>query len=281
METRERASAAFPAGQGDMSLITVDNVIFHVHRAVLRHSSPVFETVLEQGRDGKGGSSPLKLKFEAEKTTLDHLLMFAYPNKISPSIQDISVLAALFRAAKRYEMDGVLHQLRLCLTELTIVDEAIQPPLYIRAPLAVLAISYAFDCTLEARLALRECVKGNLEEHIAGAAGFDVPAELFCEIVRLRRLRMDWFTSTVNEIPWNTSCSHCIQKQGEWRVQLIRELHTCMQFETLKKSFDTAISGKCNYGHQVPNFTQADLERWKANTTRIEETLPPLPHISR
>lgn len=266
--TRERISRTFSAGQGDVALVTIDNALFYVNRAILRYSSHVFETILEKGEEEDDGSSLPRLKMEAEASTLEHLLAFAHPNMLSPSIDDVNVLAAVFRAAKRYEMDGVLQQLRKSLTEVKIVHDIMSQPLFVKAPLAVLVMSYAFDCPVEGRIALRECIKGRLEDHVAGAIEFDVPTELISNILKLRQERETWFMSKLNSIPWPTNnCYHCACKYGDWRVQVITKLHTKPEFEGFKQTL--SIPGNCASGHAVPQpVDQTTLQSWSVEAIR-------------
>lgn len=277
-ESHPRTSTAYPAGQGDFTFITIDNVIFHIDRAIMRYSSHVFEVIFEREDVGEG-SSPLKI--EADAVTFEHLLTFAHPNKPSPSIDDIHVLAALFRAAKRYEMDGVLHQLRKSLFEFTLVDDAIVNPWFQRAPLAVLVIAHAFDCTIEARHALRECLKGSLEVHIAGAANFDIPAQLLAAVVRMRQERIDLMVAKIDGIQhvYATNCFHCGLKQGDWRYRALRALQSGQPLDTLK-----AISniGNCGAGHIIANRIEPTIWNiWMAEVAAKEGTLPFLPQTSR
>lgn len=276
-ESHLRTSTAYPDGQGDITFITIDNVIFHVDRAIMRYSSHVFEIIFEKDDVGES-SSPLKI--EAEAATFEHLLTFAHPNKPSPSIDDIHVLAALFRAAKRYEMDGVLHQLRKCLFDFTIADDEMVDPWYKRAPLAVLVIADAFACTIEARLALRECLTGSIEAHIAGAANFDIPAQLLAAVIRMRQERMDFMVAKFEGVLWAgvNNCFYCGWKQGEWRFRALRGLHLGQPLETLR---NVSNLGSCASGHAVPLLVAPTTwDTWIAEAVAKEGTLPLLPQIS-
>lgn len=176
-------------------------MVFHVHRAVLFHSSHIFETIFDKGDGRTDAASVPPLKIEANADALELLLTFAYPNKSSPYIRELNTLGAVFRAAKRYEMESVLHQLRKTLLEIGMIDEKFIPPLYAAVPLATLTLCYAFDGSVEGRFALRECLKGNLEEYVKGAADFDIPGPLLSAVLRLRRERMEWFKSKLATIP--------------------------------------------------------------------------------
>ena len=278
---QERTSPTFPAGQGDIALVTIDNTVFYVHRAVLRYSSHVFETILENGGGEEDESSQPRLKIETDASTLDHLLAFAHSNMSSPSIDDVNVLAAIFRAAKRYEMDGVLQQLRKSLMEVKMVHDVMVQPLFVKAPLAVLVMSYAFDCPAEGRLALRECIKGRLEDHVAGAVEFDIPAELISTILRLRQERETWCLAKLNSVRWPTSnFYYCACKCGDWRVQVMSQLRTKPQFETLKQVF--SIPRNCASGHVIPQpVDQTTLDSWTLEISQLEQVIPTLPRLSR
>jgi BTB/POZ domain len=276
----ERTSSVYPAGHGDLALITVDNVVFHVHRAVLQHSSLVFGTIFDNGPKGEQDDDPQPpLKMETDALTLEALLTFTYPDRPSPSIGDVKALASLFRAAKRYEMEGVLHQLRRSLVEIKIIRDSLVQPLYIKSPLAVLIICYAFDCFDEGRLALRECLKGNLEDHITGAQDFDLPSELLSTLLRLRSDRMSWLKTKLDALPWPTNgCQHCLQRFGEWKLETTLQVQSHLAFEQLKAGVSKA--GNCRGGHAVlqPDPRNA-LADWLVEAQELEGSLPKLPRI--
>ena len=279
--THQGTSNAFPPGQGDITLVTVDDITFHVHRAVLRHSSSVLETIFDKGDgEGDGGSLP-SLKIEASASTLEHLLALAYPNKPSPDFQELGLLTDVFRAAKRYEMEGVLQQLRRSLLEPRVINESIVQPMYITAPLATLVLCCAFDGAMEGRFALRECLRGDLEEHIVGAADFDIPAELLSTILRMRRERLDWFKGKLDSVKWiHNSCYFCGRKQEEWSTRVLRMLNPQLCFEKARTALYTPIS--CMSGHNTPvPVTLGTLELWLAEATALETKLPVLPHLHR
>ncbi|KIM31378.1 hypothetical protein M408DRAFT_327608 [Serendipita vermifera MAFF 305830] len=279
---RERVSPVYPAGHGDIALITLDNTLFHVHRAILQHSSLVFATIFENGPkeepDNDQDQTPLKM--ETDGTTLEQLLTFAYPDRQSPTIDDVDAIASIFRAAKRYEMEGVLQQLRKSLVETRIKHDSIVPPLYVRAPLAVLVICYAFDCPDEGRLALRECLKGNLEDHIAGSHSFELPSELLSKLLHLRAERMAWFTAKLNALPWPVNgCAHCLRKYGEWRLESTMKIQARLNIEEL--SACVSKSGNCASGHPILNpDPRTVLTEWLVEAKELEEVLPKLPRIS-
>ena len=276
----ERTSPLYPAGHGDISLISIDNTVFHVHRAVLQHSSLVFATIFENSLKGEPNDDmQAPLKMETDAVTLEHLLTFAYPDRPSPSIDDVAAIATLFRAAKRYEMDGVLHQLRKSLMETRVVRDSLAQPLYVQAPLAVLVICCAFDCPDEGRLALRECLKGNIEEFIADAHDFDLPSGLLSALLRLRSDRMAWFKTKLDEFPWPVDgCKHCIQKFGEWKLETTLKIQAQLNFDQLKASVSKA--GSCRSGHAIlqPDPREA-LANWLTEAQELEGSLPKLPHV--
>jgi hypothetical protein len=279
-----RVSSAFPAGYGDIPLLTVDNTVFYVHSTALQHSSAVFETIFENGPREKGddGSTVPPLKIEADAATLERLLSYIYPSRPSPSIDDVNVIASLFRVAKRYEMEGIMHQLRKVLLEIRIIRNTVIQPLYIKDPFAVLLIAYAFDCPDEGRFALRECLKGKLQSHILGAAEFDVPAEVMAMLLRLREDRLNWFSTKLESIQWPTNnCYNCVRALGESKFKVINQLGKNLEFDVLKS---TLLSiGNCYSGHVVATTVpqlQDTLNTWAAEAKEMEEALPTLPRLS-
>ncbi|KAG8758114.1 hypothetical protein FRC14_000738 [Serendipita sp. 396] len=273
-----QASTSFPDGKGDITLLAVDNVIFHVHRAVLQHSSSVFETIFEAGsvKDEEKQAFKQPLKVEADARTLDVLLRYIYPNRCSPIIEDVNLLASVFRAAKRYEMEGVSDQLRRGLMETRVTHQKIIPPLYIRYPFSIMAISHAFGCYDEARVAMKECIKGDLKAHMEGALDLDAPVSLMATIIRLRENRASWFQSKLDKMPWpSNSCIHCCRKCAEWRFQLERRAMLELDFEAMRRGLETQQF--CPAGHEIARLVVAStlsswLEEWKI----MEENLPPL-----
>lgn len=278
----ERMSGSYPTGYGDISLLTVDNTIFHVHRSVLQHSSDVFETIFENGpKSDTEGRTSAPLKIEADAATLELLLAFIYPNKQAPYIDNISTISALFRVAKRYEMEGVKQQLRKGLLEIRLVRNTIVPPLYVKSPLAVLAISYAFECADEARFALRECIKGSLRQHLEDAQEFDFPSELMQILLRLREERMAWFLTRLDSLQWpNNNCFNCARRFGEWKMKTISELDKNLEITQLKTS--ASRLEKCWSGHIIWTADmQGALDQWLSEAKELENALPSLPRLSR
>lgn len=276
---RERVSPVYPAGHGDIALITLDNTLFHVHRAILQHSSLVFATIFESDSKEEQGEDECQapLKMETDGATLERLLTFAYPDRQSPSLDDVEAIANVFRAAKRYEMDGVIYQLRKSLIETKIKHDGLTPPLYVRAPLAVLVICYAFDCLDEARLALRECLKGNLEDHIASSHSFELSSELLSKLLHLRSERMGWFTAKLNTLPWPVNnCVNCFRKFGEWKLESSFRIQNRLNIEELMACISKP--GNCISGHPIPMPSTAT--EWLMEAKELEETLPKLPRIS-
>ncbi|KAG8808750.1 hypothetical protein FRC17_003799 [Serendipita sp. 399] len=270
-----QVSTSFPDGKGDITLLTVDGVVFNVHRAVLQHSSPIFETIFEAG-SVKTETEEVKpqLKVEADAATLDIILRYIYPSMRSPTIEDVDILASVFRAAKRYEMDGIQYQLRRELLEMRIVRQKIVPPFYIRQPFAVLIIMHAFECYDEARLALHECLKGDMKVHMEGASTLDIPVPLMSTILRLREHNASWFRAKLDEIPWpSPSCHLCYLMHAIWRRALERDIMLELDFDVLKEEVET--SGKCGSGHEClktmpPDKLSSWLEEWKER----QDTLP-------
>jgi len=278
-----RVSSAYPAGYGDIPLLTVDNTVFYVHSTALQHSSAVFETIFENGpkeKDDEGSIAPLKI--EADAATFERLLAYIYPSRPSPSIDDVNVIASLFRVAKRYEMEGIMHQLRKVLLEIRIIRNTVIEPLYIKDPLAVLLIAYAFDCPDEGRFALRECLKGKLQSHIMGAAEFDIPAEVMAMLLRLREERLNWFSTKLESMQWPTNnCYNCARALGECKIKAINQLGKNLGFEILKGTLSNI--GNCVSGHVVATTTpqmQDTLNTWAAEAKEMEEILPTLPRLS-
>ncbi|KAG8785499.1 hypothetical protein FRC20_001431 [Serendipita sp. 405] len=277
-----QVSKGFPDGKGDITLLTVDNVIFHVHRAILQHSSAVFETIFEAGdaKDEEDEPTKQQLKFEADAATLDLLLRHIYQNHCSPRIEDVDQLASVFRAAKRYEMEGVFDQLRRSLLEMRITRRKVVSPLYIRYPFAILAITYAFELYEEARLALRECMKGDMKAHMEGASNFDVPVPLMNTIISLRESRANWFKSKLDGIPWpSTNCIYCYRKCAEWRCQLERNVMSKLDFEVVRR--ELAKPERCENGHDPSQLVPAGtLSAWSDEWKKMQEVLPELPEDS-
>jgi hypothetical protein len=280
-----RVSSAFPAGYGDVPLLTVDNTVFYVHSTALQHSSAVFETIFENGpreKDDEGSTVP-PLKIEADAATLERLLSYIYPSRPSPSIEDVNVIASLFRVAKRYEMEGIMHQLRKTLLEIRIIRNTVIQPLYIKDPLAVLLIAYAFDCPDEGRFALRECLKGKLQSHILGAAEFDIPAEVMAMLLRLREERLNWFSTKLESIQWpNNNCYNCVRALGEYKIKVINQLGKNLEFEVLRSILSNIAN--CYSGHVVATTLptlQDTLNTWATEAKEMEETLPTLPRLTR
>lgn len=270
-------SASYPPGAGDTAFITIDNVIFHVDKTLLRYSSRVFETIFER-EDTSEQVVPLKI--EAEAANFEHILAFIHPTLPSPSLDDIRTLAALFRAAKRYEMEGVLYQLRKSIIEIGLVEDKLSTPWYKRAPLGILIVANAFDCVAESRLALRECLKGRLGDHIVGAAGFDIPAEIIGAIVRLREERMGQLTTKLNSLTSTTtySCAGCSLQQAHLRFNLFQKLQLHLQPSELKNDVGRPLL--CTGGHQrACPVSAAGIDLWTFELMQQEERLP-LPSLN-
>lgn len=277
-EPRTSQSASFPPGAGDTAFITIDNVVFHVDRALLRYSSRVFGTIFEREVTNDRHTNPLRI--EAEAATFEYILAFIHPILSSPSIDDIRILAALFRLAKRYEMEGVLHQLRRSLVEVRVVEDRPVLPWYKREPLAALVVAHAFDCITESRLALRECLKGPLEAHVAGAASFDIPAEVMGTVLRLRKERLDLLATKLNPNGGITNtdrnCFYCAMQQAQWRFNLLQHLQSHLQLSKLR---DTLPSGHVYcanpHSHLVEcQITPETIDAWSQDHARQEEGLP-------
>lgn len=269
-------STIYSAGKEDIILTTIDNVTFHVDQALLRCSSHVFKTIFE--REDKG-TSPLKI--EAEGATLGHLLAFVHPNMPSPLIDDMQTLVALFRVAKRYEMEGVLYQLRKILLEISVVDDVVVPPWYKREPLAIFIVAHAFDCVTESRLALRECLKGPLEAHIAGATSFEISVELMGAVLRLRQERLEQLAMKLNSIGSFVaprSCFHCGVTHGQWRLTLLQKLQLHLQPSELRNDLSGSLI--CAAGHAVySHISLANIDTWVCELNQQEEQLP-LPKLN-
>lgn len=279
--THERVSALYPVGHGDIALLSIDNLLCYVHRHILEHSSPIFGTIFSVRNKGSEDNGPPRLKIEARGSTLETLLAFIYPDRAPPLIESIVVIDQLFRVAKRYEMEGVLHQLRRCLLEVRVAGDTVTTPLFVKHPLAVLVISYVFECPEEGRLALRECLRGDINDHVAGAKGFDIPSELMSAVLTYRRERSEWFLTELDTVGWPANnCINCYKAVAEKRTKSAHLIANRSNTDVYTEIWNKL--GQCNSGHiiSLPNL-ESWTTGWAEKAKRLEESLPQFPHLPR
>lgn len=276
-----KVSSSFPEGHGDLCVSSVDNHIFYIHRSALQHASSVFGTVFERGtEDDDQKKDPIKL--EADGKTLETVLRLLYSNREATPVRDTRQLAAIFRFAKRYEMDGIFHLLRKEMLAIRVVGDSIIHPLYVTDPISSLIIAHAFDCEAEARLALRECVKGALDSQLDLAGDFDIPVHLMQTILRLRNERVQLLVDKLKLIPMvQNGCIHCATTYDQWRGQILSSIQREPSFLIFKNSIKTTPITNCAGGHASVNQTNlsTNLSTWSTEFDALELTLPTLPRI--
>lgn len=282
-----QVSPLFPAGSGDIRLISTDGTIFYVHRLILRLASPFFETMFEIGSEGTPQSNHLPLRVEADAKTLTCLLQYLYPTPCRPRITDLGQLTATLRTAKRYEMEGVIEQLRSVLTERYLEEDELIVPLYIRYPLPVLLIADAFGFIAEKRLALRECLEGDLTEHLKTVISSDIPARIMIGLLELRKERLEWFRSKLNawSPPLVEPC--CSQKFLEHRQKIETKVYHCLEFQPFVDELTKGL--RCDNqkvttssfikGHLIAVPFDAVVQRWEREWVVLRKSIPKVPPI--
>ncbi|CAG7852982.1 SubName: Full=Uncharacterized protein {ECO:0000313/EMBL:CCA72179.1} [Serendipita indica DSM 11827] len=267
-------STLFPAGQGDFLVTSADRMLFYVHQTALLHASGNFKAAFEKSASEATAGAIPALKMEENAVTLEILFQYVYQDRQSPSIGDVHILNNVFRAARKYEMEGVLQQLRKSLLETRLHQGRIIQPLYVRYPFATLAIATAFDCKDEARFALRECLKGDLASHIKDASGIQIPADLVVYVMRLRRERAAWFSSKLDSWPWPTEgCHNCYRGYAEIRMQLEKELAFSLDYKSVKQVVIDP-SRTCSSQHHIPEATRELIQAWDAEWFEMKQPLP-------
>ncbi|KAG8758116.1 hypothetical protein FRC14_000740 [Serendipita sp. 396] len=276
-----KPSTEFPAGNGDIRLLSTDGTLFHVHSTILQQSSTFFQTMFQIGPPEVDNSSkderPLNIDANAE--TLDLLLRSVYPNRENPEFNDLQTLASVLRVAKRYEMDAISQQLGRTMLANRIVNDKILPPFYISSPIPTLAIAYAFDCNLVARCALRECLTGEISTHFAQGKDFDLPVELINHILKLRKERSDWFRARVemHQTGWPTNeCESCEKIRSYWKTEIALYLDRNLDVDYFKATVHDEWNCLCAKQHRSVFVPHSDAKGWLEEWSELSTKLPAL-----
>ena len=181
------------------------------------------------------------------------------------NIASLDQLAAVLRAAKCYEMQGVMEQLRGILTDPNLEEGSVVEAFYIRSPLHALVIADNYGFLPEAKLALRECLDGDLTKHLRSTANFDIPARLMVAILDLRNRRLDLLRSKLKSwapvLPdgWEA----CSRKLSEHRYKIEAALYYNPSFQTLSDLLAESPR-TCNiWNHTITIPGQVEQKQWE------------------
>lgn len=212
-----RISETFNREFGDFALLSSDDTLFYMPRAILQYSSRVFATMLEIGSSSSTNDTPVTM--QADSRILKMTLTFIHPGMANPAVEDVKTLAQLLRISKQYEMEGMLDALRLCfLTSSITTGES----LIIREPLAVLALASAFEYKDIETMALEEVIKGNMAADIGASKDFEIPLAVFQRVLKAREDRVRIYMEKVLAIN-NVATSTCVNAPDYSKVRLVKE----------------------------------------------------------
>ncbi|KIP02259.1 hypothetical protein PHLGIDRAFT_122607 [Phlebiopsis gigantea 11061_1 CR5-6] len=137
-DTIPTKSDIFCSPTADLVLRSADDVDFCVHKLILATSSPFFDDMsrLPQPATASADPSAAPVATMAETSrTLDILLHLVYPDK-HPAPFSLLELGRVLKAADKYDMDGVVGQLR----------QLLGLPMYVQAePYRVFALACQYD----------------------------------------------------------------------------------------------------------------------------------------
>jgi BTB/POZ domain len=305
-------SSAFNETSSDFALISSDNTIFYVPRAVLQLSSKVFETMFKAGTESAEDADPIRM--QATGKELETVLKFAHPGHKNPIVNDATTLADLLRVAKQYEMEVVLDNLREWFVKPRYENGVSTEPIAIREPLTSFVVAASFEFENEVRFALREVVKSDLEKELDKARKYDIPLSLMHLLYKLRAARVVWHTGKVMELSealitsrqslnrrqvsassfgFATSVGTVTESVDrdvaminlpvgclQWQYSAMKALEARPTFHTLKEAVSKEMNGDTGggvfSGFEIRSTVLGLMEKWEAEAARLESEFPEL-----
>jgi hypothetical protein len=149
-------SEDFPAGYGDLALISSDSVTFHFPRGVLEHVSPVFRDMFYVG-GATHASTQVPLQLTEDADTLQFLLSFVDPLKDRPKINS-KTLFSFLEAARKYQIPNAMKWFR----EQVVTEGGPANHLATENPMWILHIGEEFNCDETRKYAMRLVIKAKM-----------------------------------------------------------------------------------------------------------------------
>jgi BTB/POZ domain len=255
-------SSIFDETTGDFALISSDETIFHVPRAVLQLSSKVFEAMFEAGTPSTEDVAPIRMQADAQH--LEMILKLTHPGHISPIISDITTLAELLRIAKQYEMESVKDQLRVWFMKERIEDGMVLQSIIAASPLAAFVVATSFECVDEARYALKEVIKCDLCQDLGACKNYEIPLYLMQYILKLRAGRATWLKTRLKQFS-KLARNHCMFAANHGHSSATKEeaVDLCLTWE---QNASEALEA-------VPSFTTLKIILCDASFGSIPDNL--------
>ncbi|KLO10944.1 hypothetical protein SCHPADRAFT_999218 [Schizopora paradoxa] len=105
----------YAAADGDVVLVSSDNVKFKVHSLILREASTVFEGMVNMPApqpDGAGNSSDHEVKLEEPSFVVESLMDAIYPRETLPTVSNYAQAWEIAKAADKYMIGRALSILQ-------------------------------------------------------------------------------------------------------------------------------------------------------------------------
>ncbi|KAF8904282.1 hypothetical protein CPB85DRAFT_982180 [Mucidula mucida] len=144
----------FNSADADVVLVSCDGAKFAVHKCILSVASPFFKDMFSLPQSSSSTQRNIDIECTETKDVLFVLLRFMYPVP-NPSVASLDALVPLLEAARKFQLDYIVDELRL-----TLVDERLG---FVKeAPLRVYAIATRFGFEEEMRVAAKGTLRYNV-----------------------------------------------------------------------------------------------------------------------
>jgi len=176
----EHGVLSFP--DGDITLISSDEIVFRLDSIILKRASPFFADMLRLPQPGNGGNRTRPIRMEETGAILDDILRCIYPPAKPPRISSIDHALALLRTVRKFDMSSA--QLSDAVTQYL---GNIEPP--IRAWAIALNEGHNEACKIAVRRFMVSNGDLRHQSHLDELSRIDVQS-----FFRLSQLRNDYVT---------------------------------------------------------------------------------------
>ncbi|CCA73444.1 hypothetical protein PIIN_07398 [Serendipita indica DSM 11827] len=261
-------SKTFPAGYGDLELVSSDSVVFHFPRFLLSHMSPIFNDMFSIAQEDNSTSSASRLTVTEDSKTLEAFLGFLDPKQRSPSL-DFAILPQLLEAGRKYEVPQISEwwESQISLEE----KSTLAMSFVLTQPMTSLILAFRYGLKDTARLALRELVRAPLSDLYTTMA---LETTLLSRLLQLRQQRVQWLQSKISG--WYRGilqCTSCYQSQlhlGQQVFTLSTSIASEPSLRGLRKSGVHWAKPPC--GHHLDSA--ALFQSWEAEIIKLEKEIP-------
>ncbi|KAG8760964.1 hypothetical protein FRC14_000565 [Serendipita sp. 396] len=278
-QTDLRDSEEFPAGYGDIQLISSDRAIFHFQQWLLMYMSPVFKDMFTIG-DAKGGNNPPSVTLSEDSKTISMVLRFIDPMKDNPTL-DFTILPPLLEAARKYQFGKINDWVTSWLNGNDPAVEATATQFNALEAIELLEVGTTFNVPRLSQLALRVLIK-------APAHDVFVPqlakSEMFQYLMKLRAKRIDWFRKVLKKLLGRGAANQSIHA-GKITMEDVTYIGICTGAIELMHAIGVEPSYACcmrNWSNHLDNIDyihniESTKKDFKELCDSIEAELPVLP----